>query len=343
MRYSHRIFVYGPVAMLALAAIGYSLYWNDSAHRLEAALDAANGREIIPGIVFAFAEKEVGGFPFRLDAVLSGVTFAHRGADGETAWRTEKLAIHELSYSGDHYLFEAAGLQSITWPEDRSQRVHYLTPGMLRASAILRSGKLARFDLDSVGVSARDARQDAAAACEFFARRLQLHLRTTENAEIQLVVKAEGFRIGNGFAPVFGPDSPLIVAEGRLSKGKTLDGLRAGSVAIAAASEAWRRGDGVLQITGLSWKWGAVTADAAGVIALDDAHRVTGSFDGYLGNAQVASAAKADAAVGPLHAAIAALAQTPPDTHGRIPLRLDIREGRVVVGGTQVGEVGPLY
>ena len=39
---------------------------------LAARLDRANGGEIIPGIVFAFAEKSVGGFPFRLDAVLVG-------------------------------------------------------------------------------------------------------------------------------------------------------------------------------------------------------------------------------------------------------------------------------
>ena len=63
---------------------------------LAARLDSANGGEIVPGIVFAFAEKSVGGFPFRLDAVLEGVTFTDRRPDGETSWRTERMAVHKL-------------------------------------------------------------------------------------------------------------------------------------------------------------------------------------------------------------------------------------------------------
>src|SRR5215468_11499069 len=105
MSYSNRIFFYGPVVLLLLIVVLYSVFWRVQADTLAAKLDRANGGEVVPGVVFAFAEKSVTGYPFRLDVVLSGVTFAHRAPEGEMAWRTEKLAIHFLSYNHERYIF----------------------------------------------------------------------------------------------------------------------------------------------------------------------------------------------------------------------------------------------
>src|SRR4029079_6377809 len=86
------------------------------ADTLSARLDRANGGEVIPGVKFAFAEKSVGGYPFRLDALLSGVSFSQATSGGDAVWRTEKLALHSLSYGRNRYLFEVTGLQSFTLP-----------------------------------------------------------------------------------------------------------------------------------------------------------------------------------------------------------------------------------
>src|SRR5215831_20830104 len=99
MSYSNRIWFYGPVGLLLMIVVLYSVFWRVQADTLAARLDRANGGEIVPGVIFAFAEKSITGYPFQLDVVLSGVTFAHRAAEGEMAWRTEKLAIHFLSYN----------------------------------------------------------------------------------------------------------------------------------------------------------------------------------------------------------------------------------------------------
>src|SRR6266705_3042724 len=129
---SYRMFIYGPAGLLLLAVVLYSVFWRVQADTLSARLDRANGGEIIPGITFAFAGKTVGGYPFQLDAVLSGVTFSHQVAEGETAWRTEKLALHALSYNLDRYIFEVTGLQSFARPSvtpGSAPRVIYLDPG----------------------------------------------------------------------------------------------------------------------------------------------------------------------------------------------------------------------
>ena len=88
MSYSNRIWFYGPVGLLLLIVVLYSVFWRVQADTLAAELDRANGGEIVPGLRFAFAEKAISGFPFRLDVVLSGVTFAHRLPAGSC--QTEK-------------------------------------------------------------------------------------------------------------------------------------------------------------------------------------------------------------------------------------------------------------
>src|SRR3954468_10058135 len=160
MSYSNRIFFYGPIGMLLLVVVLYSVFWRVQADTLAARLDRANGGEVIPGVVFAFAEKSIGGYPFRLDVVLSGVTFSHRTPQGETAWRSEKLALHALAYGRNRFIFEATGLQSFARPPLQPgsvPRVTQMTPAIARASAILTEGKLTRFDLDLWGVQAKEA------------------------------------------------------------------------------------------------------------------------------------------------------------------------------------------
>src|SRR5258706_2695694 len=105
MSYSSRIFIYGPVGLLLLVVVLYSVFWRVQADTLSARLDRANGGEVIPGITFAFAGKTVGGYPFPLDAVLFRVTFAPQNAESETAWRTRQLALHAQSYNISRFIF----------------------------------------------------------------------------------------------------------------------------------------------------------------------------------------------------------------------------------------------
>src|SRR5262245_14274266 len=190
MSYSNRIWIYGPVGLLLLVVVLYSVFWRVQADMLAARLDSANGGEIVPGVVFAFAEKSVGGFPFRLDAVLSGVTFTDRHPDGETAWRTERMAIHTLAYRTNLYVLEVDGLQSFARPGERGEppQVLYITPALARASAVLRDGRLARFDLDLRQLNVKDARAQADQKRTFSAARAQFHalVRPDETIDVAL-------------------------------------------------------------------------------------------------------------------------------------------------------------
>src|SRR5579863_5432608 len=109
MSYSNRIFMYGPVGLLVLIAILYSVFWRVEADTLSARLDRANGGEVIPGVSLSFAQKSVGGFPFRLDVLLSGVALAYRNGSTQIDWRSDRLALHRMAYGRNLFIFEADG------------------------------------------------------------------------------------------------------------------------------------------------------------------------------------------------------------------------------------------
>jgi len=146
MRYSSRFFLYAPFLVLIVIAIAAMLRWWTVADAFESWLLHANGREIAPGIRLRFASEEMGGFPFRVDTVLSG-----RRARGEVRARIgflarRRFAIHGLTYGRVQEIFEAGGVQTLSWtmPGGAAGRLVF-TPGSLRASAILAEGALARF------------------------------------------------------------------------------------------------------------------------------------------------------------------------------------------------------
>jgi hypothetical protein len=284
MSYSSRIFIYGPVGLLLLIIVLYSVFWRVQADTLSARLDRANGGEVIPGITFTFAGKTVGGYPFRLDAVLSGVAFSHQGAEGETAWRTEELALHALSYNLDRYIFEVTGLQSFARPPLKPgsvPRVIYVTPATARASAILNNGRLARFDMDLWEPQAKDATQGADPKRNFSADRAQLHLLARPDDTIDMAAQIDNAHIGAGYAAANAElVLPLIDLRAKLTQSSALDGLVAGTMSVADAAQAWREHMGELDVSDLTLNWPDARAGLKGEVAIDEAGRASGRLKG---------------------------------------------------------------
>jgi hypothetical protein len=282
MSYSNRIWFYGPVGLLLLIVVLYSVFWRVQADTLAAKLDRANGGEVVPGVVFAFAEKSVTGYPFRLDVVLSGVTFVHRAPEGEMAWRTEKLAFHVLSYNHDRFILETTGLQSFASPgaPGAPPRVIYLTPAIARASAVLSGDRIARFDLDLWQPQAKDATLNAKPNLTMSAGRAQLHLLERPDNTIDVAMKIEDAQIGEGYKPALGSAIRLIDLRGKLVQGQALDDLLLAKENAFDAVEDWRQKGGALAVESLALDWSGMKTTLAGSISLDAQHRPTGGLVG---------------------------------------------------------------
>lgn len=284
MSFSNRIFVYGPVGLLALLAVFYALFWKVSADMLAARLERANGGEIMPDVFFAFADKTVSGFPFRLDVVLGGVTVAHEGPAGETTWRSEKVAVHALSYGQGQFVLEAAGLQSLAQPSEDGGPPHVLTftPGIARASAILRGGELTRFDFDMWQVQGKDASPGAPPDRNFSAGRAQLHLLGNADKTMSVALKIENATLGSGYHAQLGPELELVTLMGKIAQAQVFDGVRKGTQSPVGALEAWRAARGKIEVDSFLLHWSGVKVEAKGELLPAVRNYVSGKFRGEL-------------------------------------------------------------
>jgi hypothetical protein len=270
----------------------YSVFWRVQADMLAARLDSANGGEILPGIVFAFAEKSVGGFPFRMDAVLSGVTFTDRRPDGQTSWRTERMAVHKLAYRNNLYILEVAGLQSFELPGAPGQpsRVIYVTPARARASALINDGKLERLDRDISELEAMDAGASPEQKRSFTADRAQFHLLARPDDTIDVALKVENGMIGEGYKPRLGGTLALADLRGKIVQGGSFEVLERGRGSLTDALEHWRQNGGKIEVERLTLDWADIKTDLKGTLGVDGSQRLQGELLGSLDGGAVLGA-----------------------------------------------------
>ena len=280
MSYSSRVFMYGPVGLLVLIAILYSVFWRVEADTLSARLDSANGGEIIPGVSFSFSQKSVGGFPFRLDVLLTGVNFGYRNAANDIRWRSDRLALHRMAYGRNQFIFEVDGTQTITWSplQNGASRTLIFTPETARASAILTAGRLVRFDLDVWRArGTENFAQDGEAS--FSADRAQLHALARQNDTVDVVMQVDNGRAG---AAVLALQSsvPLIDCRATLDKAGILAGAATGNDDIARALQLWRDNMGAINVTSLAVNWPDARMLFKGSLTLGQDERLNGELRG---------------------------------------------------------------
>jgi len=275
-----RFFIYGPVAVLLLLAFAYCAYWFVSAGRIAAELERLDGNEIVPGVMLQFAAMDISGFPFRFDVLLGGVTLAARGQDGERAWRSERIALHAMSYGRALYVLEADGLQSFSWPgeEDAPQNILHMTSGITRASALIEEGRLERFDIDILNAEGRDAALNAVPMRKFSVARAQLHLIAQEDDTISFTAALDAGEIGTGYRPALGTDLSRVRIGGHITQAQSFRNLRAGAAEIRASLDAWRMDGGVISLQPLEAAWGGTLLRGSGELFLDEGHRLSGQL-----------------------------------------------------------------
>ena len=321
MSYSHRFWIYGPVGLLLLVIILYGVFWRVQADMISARLDSANGGEIVPGVVFAFADKSVGGFPFRLDVVLEGVTFTDRRPDGETSWRTERMAVHKLAYRSNLYVLEVAGLQSFELPGEvgRTSRVLHVTPAIARASAVIQDGRLARFDLDVRDLEAKDARAAPDEKRVFTASRAQFHLLARPDDTIDIALKVENAMIGEGYKPKLPGALNLADLRGKVLLASAFEPLEQGRGTRTDALEHWRQNGGMLAVDRLTLDWAGIKTDLKGALGVDGTHRLEGELLGAI-------------AAGPLVGALTGGQLKLEAISATVPIALRFRNGDIEAG-----------
>ncbi|HVW75061.1 MAG TPA: DUF2125 domain-containing protein [Rhizomicrobium sp.] len=230
MNYSSRFWLYAPFCtFMTLAAIAAAHWWI-VAGAFEKKLAALKGHQAVPGVMLDWDKADVGGFPFRLDADFVNFRVTGTAAHGPFNWRTEKFALHALTYGRAKTVYEAAGQQQLSWT-DGAGHAHQASflPGSLRASSILDAHGLARADLQIVDMGGRD----------FTIGRFQLHMRRDpDGADLDLMLKAES-----------AGTRKLVQAYATLTRAGSLSPLLKGETSWPAADASWRAQGGVANLS----------------------------------------------------------------------------------------------
>ena len=188
-KYSSRFWLYAPAALFALLAAAVMIHWWMLAGPFEKKLAALKGHEAIPGITLNWDKLEVGGFPFRLDANFQNFRVAGAGAHGPFSWRSEKFAMHGLTYGRSQDVYEAAGRQQISWTDSGGEaRAASFQAGSMRGSSIIGRQGLTRFDLDIAELGGPD----------FTLIRFQFHMRQgPDGNSLNLMVSTDRLPVGS--------------------------------------------------------------------------------------------------------------------------------------------------
>lgn len=330
MTYSSRFFLYAPFGLLLLAALAMGARWWVVAGRLETRLDAMQRGEAMPGVSVHYGKRSVGGFPFRLEALLDDLSVTVKTADGPAVWRAEHFALHGLTYGRDELIFEAAGRQSLSW--GHGHHLDFQT-GSLHASAIRDAGGLARFDLDLVAF-------DSPALA---AGRIQFHIRQAKTA-LDIAASGEDVQLAPSQRGAFGDRISLAALQGDVSAPRAFDGLRAGRTDWQSALEAWRKAGGALHADPFEIKFSMLDMLAHGRIGLDEAKRVSGLLDVKVTGMPDWLAHDPQSRPGGFAAALRDRAlKAGADQAGKMGMVLGARDGIIYLGDAPVGVAEPLY
>jgi hypothetical protein len=230
MNYSSRFWLYAPFCTFLTLAVIAMVHWWLAEGAFEKRLASLKGRQAIPGVTLDWDTVSVGGFPFRIDAKFSNLRVKGAGAHGPFSWRSDKFALHTLTYGRDKAVYEAAGQQHVTWTDSAgaAHAVDFL-PGSLRASSTLDSKGLARADLDIMGLGSKD----------FTIGRLQFHMRRDpDGSDLDLMLRADKAGARN-----------QIQVYAALSRAGSLTSLLNGQTAWPDADANWRAQGGMARLS----------------------------------------------------------------------------------------------
>jgi hypothetical protein len=337
MKYSSRLFLWGPLALLLALALGASARWWSVAHDLSRRLDAWNGHEVVPGVTLSFASKTIGGFPFNIDAVFQDFRVKVDGPHGPISWRAEKFASHALTYGRAQWIMEAAGKQQLNWTTKKGeQRGLAFDAGSLHASAVFKDDELNRFDFDLVGFDS--------AALQI--ARTQLHARRNPDGDqLDVVASAEEMHLSPRLQGICGETIDDAKLESNFSNGRAFERALAGLAKWQNGFDDWRKAGGRFFLAQSEIACGKSNVFTQGQMGLDEQKRprglLTAQIAGFAGLRDGAAHNHSDGTF--ITALLNQAAEPSPAHEGRVTVRALFRDGMTYLGQTPAGMNDPVY
>jgi hypothetical protein len=343
-----RIFL--PSVALLVLFLGLGCFWAYAAWRTGTAVDAWLAREARLGRNWTCPDRQISGFPFRLEVSCDKPGFT--GKAGGRALTGELARVHAVAQLQDpnHVIVEAEGPLVVS--DDAGGRLALqwdLLHGSIEGQGSAPLAQLAveatkpRLTLVGFGLAGLEASGDSV---DFHMRRTPS--RPVEDNAYDVASRATQLRLPPA-DQWLGDQAPIDMdAVATVTQAEPLTGAPP-----AAELERWRAAGGKVQLSKLMLAKGAKRLDATGVVGLDDLRRPQGRLDisvaGLDDLLQQFGLSPRAANIGGLIAGVLggrAPKAPEPDASGTpggvvLPLRLD--NGKAFLGPLAVARLMPLY
>lgn len=265
-----RLWRYGPFALIALVVVAWSIGWFLVRERVADEMDRALGVEAALGREWTCADREVGGFPFRIDIRCASLELADARGFSFALGPTRAVA---QVYQPRHVIVQAAG------PVRAEGRDGRLVGEWRSLEASIRN--LGR-GTEQLALVATDARLslDAPAApgpVETQADRVEIYARPSPGGDaggIDVVMRADGLE-----APALA-EALALTSPAEIELQLRAHGLRAARGSnVLDYLEAWRGLGGSVDIEVLEVAAGPTRVRTTGTLALDAERRPLGRIE----------------------------------------------------------------
>lgn len=262
------------VALLGAVVAGWSLLWSAAAHKTDTLLDAWIENKSQLGRDWTCGRRDIGGYPLKIEVSCAGLQF--RGD------------IFAESFSGSLQGFRAVA--SVLQPDRVKLRIEPPFTGKtadgqtdfrlewnsLDVSIEGRPGALARLSVDGDQLAAKGA-AGSLGALDARAQSLKASVAPTPggaDGALDFAIALNGAVVPS-LAEQLGLVAPLdATIDGTIARADAF-----GAGALAERLERWRAGGGNIALKTAQLASGAAKLSAAGVLDLDDGHRLRGKLD----------------------------------------------------------------
>ncbi|UFN47330.1 DUF2125 domain-containing protein [Roseomonas sp. OT10] len=278
------------LGLLALLALGHTLLWRTMASRLEEGFTVwANARRA-QGWRVEHGPPQRGGWPFAANLRLPDFHLegGQASVPGGVEWQATAVVLRVVLPRLDELRVEARGPQRLRLGHVdlpfAADRLEARVP--IQADVLPRGGDLLAERL-RLGLPGPDG-SPAPGGLEFRSLRGTIETRSTATeGEPAVTLTAEAGEVMLP-APPGGGSYALGPSIGQMGLEAVLTGPNPGGRLPAARAAAWRDGGGVLELRGVTLRWGEVEATAAATLALDEALQPMGAGTLRLTGAQAA-------------------------------------------------------
>lgn len=331
-----------PLLLVIVIAVAWSAIWYFGVQRAEERLDAWLAQEAARGRTYECPEREVGGYPFRVELRCAGPSADIADAEPRIRLAAEALRAVAMVWRLEHVIVELDGPMRVEAVNGQGEPVTALTHdwSLWQGSFRVPEGRIRRFDVAVSDMSLAPDPATGGPPVSITAEDFELHARLEAEDRAQLAMDATQLVVAIDGAEA--PEPVDVAVSGELTA--LPEPLPRQPADFFAA---WRANEGALLLQDARATQGDTVLHAAGRLVPDESGRPEGTITVSLAGPDVTTpgAAGAFGGIAPVLATALRLAGRPSELDGNTAVSgdLELEGGTIRFGPLPLGRIPELF